>query len=120
MTATQTISEDDVRNQLREIVDPCSESRGIGNNIIDMGLLDSIEIENNEVTVYMRLTSPACHMVSYFDREVETQVETIDGVKSATLETDSGLNWDKNEMTPEGRRRREEYISELRQPAGED
>jgi len=120
MAATQTVSEDEVRKQLRGIVDPCSESRGIGNDIVDMGLIDSIEIEDDEVTVLMRLTSPACHMVSYFNREVETRVETLDGVESVTLETDSGLSWDESKMTPDGRRRREEYVSELRHSAVED
>lgn len=107
------VTESDVRDRLRGIVDPCSESRGIGNDIIDMGLLDSIEIDNGRVTVSMRLTSPACHMVGYFSREVRDRVGALDGVESVTLETDSGLDWDPSKMTAEGRRRRDEYVEQL-------
>jgi metal-sulfur cluster biosynthetic enzyme len=107
------ISEADVKERLRGIVDPCSESRGIGNDIVDMGLLDSVDVDGGHVTVRMRLTSPACHMVGYFSREVSDRVGSLDGVESVELETDSGLNWDQSKMTTAGRRRREEYLGQL-------
>ena len=112
--SSTTVSQSAVRERLDEITDPCSESRDIGNSIVGMGLVDSIDIENGHVTVSMRLTSPACHMVSYFSREIRDRVGTIEGVQSIELETDSGLNWDENRMTPDARRRRDEYLERLR------
>jgi metal-sulfur cluster biosynthetic enzyme len=108
-----------VRERLRGVVDPCSESRGIGNDVIDLGLLEDIEIDDGHVTVSLRLTSPACHMVGHFNREITDRVGALDGVDAVTLETDSGLNWDPSRMTPEGRQRREAYIDRLRE-SGDD
>jgi metal-sulfur cluster biosynthetic enzyme len=120
MAATHSLTRDDIREQLRGIVDPCSESRGIGNDIIDMGLLDGITIDDGHVTVNMRLTSPACHMVSYFNREVEIRVGELEAVEDVTLETDSGMNWDTTRMTEAGRQRRDAYVHNLHDSTDDD
>jgi metal-sulfur cluster biosynthetic enzyme len=108
------VTTDAVREKLREIVDPCSAARGTDNDVISMGLLDSIEIDGTDVTVQMRLTSPTCFMVPYFIRETEERVGGLEGVDSVTLETDAGMEWQPSMMSEDAKRRREEYLDGLR------
>lgn len=112
------VTEDAVRAKLREIVDPCSAARGTDHDVIDMGLLESIDIEDGDVTVNMRLTSPTCYMVPYFIRETENRVRELDGVDSVTLETDAGMEWRPEMMSDDAKRRREEYLDGLEEKYG--
>lgn len=108
----------DVRAKLREVIDPCSASRGTNHDVIEMGLLDSIEIDGSDVTVHLRLTSPTCFMVPYFIRETEDRVGKLDVVDSVKLETDTGMAWRPSMMSEDAKRRREEYLAGLEQRYG--
>ena len=100
-----------VREQLDEIVDPCSAATGSNLDIVEMGLVDTIEIDDGHVDVRMRLTAPTCHMVPYFVREVEDLVGDLSGVDSVELETDYGLEWTEEMMSDEAREHREELFA---------
>lgn len=102
-----------VRRKLREIIDPCCAARGTDNDVIELGLLKSIDIDGTDVTIQMRLTSPACFMVPYFVRETKKRVGGLDGVDSVTLETDAGMEWRPSMMSEDAKRRREEYLEDL-------
>jgi metal-sulfur cluster biosynthetic enzyme len=54
------ITEDAVREALREVVDP-----ELGVNIVDLGLVYGIEIADTTVRVVMTTTSPACPLGNY-------------------------------------------------------
>jgi metal-sulfur cluster biosynthetic enzyme len=101
---------DAVRDALREVVDPCSAGTGSNLDIVEMGLVKSIEISASHVDVEMRLTSPACFMVPYFIDEVEEHVGSLDGVESVDLETDDGFEWSRDMMTETARRRRQAVL----------
>lgn len=101
MTSTET-----VRDALREVVDPCSAATGSNLDIVEMGLLTSVDITGGDVLVEMRLTTPVCQMVPYFVEEIEDRVEPLPGVESVTVETDSGMEWTEEMMTESGKERR--------------
>jgi metal-sulfur cluster biosynthetic enzyme len=92
---------------LDDVIDPCSAGNGTNISIVEMGLLDSIEIDDGDVTVNMRLTSPGCMMIPYFIDEVDERVGSLDGVESVELETDYGYNWRPSMMSEQGQRKRE-------------
>jgi metal-sulfur cluster biosynthetic enzyme len=100
-----------VREQLHEVIDPCSAATGSNLDIVEMGLLDSVDIDGGHVAVRMRLTTPACHMVPYFVREVEERVGDLSGVDSVELETDLGMEWTEDMMSDAARARREELFA---------
>ncbi|TYL37329.1 hypothetical protein CV102_17035 [Natronococcus pandeyae] len=76
-----------------------------------MGLVDTISIDGDHVEVQMLLTTPTCHMVSDFIREVEEQVGDLSGVRSVELQTDHGLEWTEDMMPDEAKARREELFA---------
>lgn len=113
---TETIDSETVRENLRGIVDPCSDSRGISNDIVEMGLipLEGIEVDGDHVTVNMRMTTPSCTMIGYFIDEMEAKLEPLDGIESVTVNADSGLNWSPDLMEEDAIERREAYLDQFR------
>ena len=98
-----------VREQLDQIIDPCSEARGTDISIVEMGLLKSIEIDDETVHVELRITSPSCMMVGYFIEQIEDRVGTLPGVEEVSLETDAGLSWREEMMSEKAKERRRQH-----------
>lgn len=115
MTAAEgRMSEARVRDALREIVDPCSAANGSNLDIVEMGLLKSVEIDKGDVRVKMHLTTPACHMVPYFIEEIEERVGALSGVESVEVETDDGMEWNEDMMSEEAKGKRQAVIDKQR------
>ena len=63
------MTESDVREALREVIDP-----EIGINVVDLGLIYGIEIDGGAIHVTMTMTSPACPLRDYIQDLVESTV----------------------------------------------
>jgi len=111
---------DRVRDALRNVIDPCSAVTGSNLNIVEMGLVRSVDVQDEHVRVAMRVTTPACQMIAYFHSEIENQVESLSGVTSVELEVDDGLNWDEDMMSDDAKRRRQEQLQKRRQAYEEE
>ena len=71
---------------LRQVYDP-----EIPINIYEMGLIYDLDIgDDGTVGVTMTLTSPACPVAGSLPGEVQMRVESVPGVKAASVE----LVWD--------------------------
>ena len=103
---------DELRERMREIVDPCSAATGSNLNVVEMGLVKSIDVEDGHADVEIRLTNPMCHMVSYFMKEIEDRVEEIDGLVSVAVENDGGFEWSEEMMSEEATRKRQAFLDE--------
>lgn len=102
-----------VREELDEIVDPCSEARGTDISIVEMGLLKSIEVADRRVHIELRITSPSCMMVGYFIEQAQKRVGSLDGVEEVTLSTDAGMRWREEMMAESAKGRRRAHQQEL-------
>jgi len=99
-----------VRDALREVVDPCSAATGSNLDVVELGLVKSIAVEDGHVEVDLRLTTPACTMHPYFIRETETHVGALQGVASVEVRTDDGTEWSESLMSAAAKRRRREVL----------
>lgn len=72
---------DAVRKALRQVKDP-----EIGLNIIDLGLVYDVEVEEGEVHVKMTLTSPGCPVGGQIMSEADEVVRMLDGVTGVEVE----------------------------------
>ncbi|MCZ6916173.1 MAG: iron-sulfur cluster assembly protein [Gemmatimonadetes bacterium] len=72
---------DAVRKALRHVKDP-----EVGLNIIDLGLIYDVEIDEGEVHVKMTLTSPGCPAGGQIMREADEVVRMLDGVTGCEVE----------------------------------
>jgi metal-sulfur cluster biosynthetic enzyme len=102
-----------VREQLDDIIDPCSEARGTDISIVEMGLLKEIEVDDSAVHIELRITSPSCMMVGYFIEQATERIGGLPGVEEVTLSTDAGLSWRDDMMAGEAMARRREHQAAL-------
>jgi metal-sulfur cluster biosynthetic enzyme len=63
------MTESDVREALRQVVDP-----EVGVNIVDLGLVYQVDIADDAVRITMTMTSPACPLRDYLQDLVESTV----------------------------------------------
>lgn len=101
-----------VREALREVIDPCSAAAGSNLDIVEMGLVKSIEVSDGHVDIEMRLTTPVCHMVAYFIDEISTHVGSLSDIDSVNLETDDGCEWTEAMLSEEAEEKRQRVLDE--------
>lgn len=90
----------DIREALRHVVDP-----ELGVNIVDLGLVYGIEIEDTRVRVTMTTTSPACPLAEYLKELADSAIrQHVPGVSDITIVVESEPPWDPDMMSDEGRR----------------
>ena len=85
-----------VREALQDVNDP-----ELGIPILDLGLVYGIDCEGpkeENVTVTMTLTSPMCPVGPMFKQAVQSKVESVEGVKSATVDITFTPPWNPREM----------------------
>lgn len=71
-------------------------------NIFDLGLIYDVDIdENNDVTIEMTLTSPACPAVDFILSDVQMKVESVEAVNKVTIELVFDPPWDRTMMSEE-------------------
>jgi len=99
-----------VRESLREVVDPCSAATGSNLDVVELGLVKSVDVEDGHVDVELQLTTPACTMHPYFIREIEREAGALPGVESVAVDTDDGTEWTEEMMSEAAKRRREETL----------
>ena len=82
---------------LRTVYDP-----EIPVNIFELGLIYKVDIDDdNHVQIDMTLTSPACPVAGTLPGEVESKVDSIEGVSGATVEVVWDPPWNPSMMTEE-------------------
>jgi len=76
------MTEADVRQALREVVDP-----ELGVNIVDLGLVYGIEIDGTRARIVMTMTNPACPLLDYLKDLVNSAVkERVPDVHEVDIE----------------------------------
>ncbi len=75
------ITKEQVLEALKNCYDP-----EIPVNIVDLGLVYDVTIQDNRVHVKMTLTSPACPVAPQVGEQARNLVETVPGVAEAMIE----------------------------------
>ena len=88
-----TISE--VQEALRDVYDP-----EIPVNVLDLGLIYDIKIDEGQVYVQMTLTAPGCGMGPYIAQNAEWRIAEIDGVEDVEVDMVFDPPW-RPELIPE-------------------
>src|SRR5438309_2385455 len=98
----ESLTVDGVMNALRNCYDP-----EIPVNIVDLGLVYGVAIDDDSVKVRMTLTTVGCPAHAYLMHQVQTEIEKIPGVKKAEVEIVWEPPWTPDKMSPEARKRLE-------------
>lgn len=88
------VTEEDVREQLKEVIDP-----ELDINIVDLGLIYEIEVDKGQVDILMTLTTPACPLSGVFDEMVRQEVGGIKGVNKVNVDLTFEPRWSPDKMS---------------------
>lgn len=95
----KAVTETAVWETLRQVIDP-----ELGCNIVDLGLVYSVTINEDRVSVLMTLTTPGCPMHESLRTGVRNALLGLEGVEAAEVELVWDPPWHPSMMTEFGRR----------------
>lgn len=73
-------------------------------NVYDLGLIYKIDVsDNGEVALDMTLTAPNCPAADFIMEDIRQKVESVEGVRSATINLVFEPEWDKDMMSEEAK-----------------
>ena len=90
-------SKKEILNALREIVDP-----EIGINIVDLGLIYGIKINNGNVYIKMTLTTKGCPLMQILPSQVKEKIRNLKGVKNVKVELSFEPRWTPKRINKNG------------------
>jgi metal-sulfur cluster biosynthetic enzyme len=93
------LSQEEVISRLHEVIDPCSAATRVPLSIVEMGMIENVEFASGFVMVALRMTSPLCHALPYFEMEIERVLADIAGFVGVKCTFDHGANWEPGNMT---------------------
>jgi len=94
------VTMEEIVKALKECYDP-----EIPVNVWDLGLIYDVAVDGDKVHVKMTLTAPGCPMHTFISQEVRGKLQSINGVKEATVEVVWDPPWSPDKMNPEAKAR---------------
>jgi metal-sulfur cluster biosynthetic enzyme len=91
---------DEVMERLRFCYDP-----EIPLNIVDLGLIYNVEVEEGDVRVEMTLTAQGCPSHTEISRDVKQAILGMPGVNTADVRVVWDPPWTPHRISPEGRKK---------------
>jgi metal-sulfur cluster biosynthetic enzyme len=92
------IDQEDLLTALRTVKDP-----ELGVNVIDLGLIYSVQVQEDQVEVEMTLTTPACPAGPEMLRNAVSALEQVPGVAKANVRLVMSPPWSPDKMTDAAR-----------------
>ncbi|MDH3206385.1 MAG: metal-sulfur cluster assembly factor [Gemmatimonadota bacterium] len=89
------ITEKQVRDALKGVKDP-----ELHLDLVVLGLVYDIEVEEDDVKATISLTSPMCPVAGQIVEDAKQAIEGVEGVKSATVELTFDPPWTPERMSP--------------------
>jgi len=99
MADTQVLGQDSVMEALKDVYDP-----EIPVNVVDLGLIYTVEIADGDVHVEMTLTAPGCGMGDYIAQQAEWRIAEIDDVEDVQVDVVFDPPWTPDMITEDGKR----------------
>ena len=92
------ITKEEVISCIKTVQDP-----EIPVNLYDLGLIYSININNNNIAIEMTLTNPNCPVAGQMPENVGKSIEFLDGLKSVHVKLVWDPPWNKNLMSEDAK-----------------
>ena len=92
-------TQEEVYEVLRTCYDP-----EIPINIVDLGLIYDVGVEDDAVHVKMTLTAPGCGMAGMIAGDAQEKLRSLVGVRDASVEVVWDPPWNPTMISPEGRK----------------
>ena len=99
MPETKELTMDDVKEALRDVYDP-----EIPVNVLDLGLIYDVQINEGQVYVQMTLTAPGCGMGPYIAQNAEWRIAEVEGVVDVEVDMVFDPPWNPEMITEDGKK----------------
>lgn len=92
------ITKEQILEELKAVEDP-----EIGMDVVNLGLVYEVNIDNDKVYIKMTMTAPTCPVTPWILSEVQKIVENLQEVEMADVELVWEPPWNPNMMSEEAR-----------------
>jgi ATP-binding protein involved in chromosome partitioning len=92
------ITQEQIQKALTQVIDP-----ELGRNIVELGMVRDIQIQDGHVDLTLVLTVMACPLKNQLKQDTEAAVRSVPGVESVTVKLDA--------MSPEERQKLQDSLS---------
>jgi metal-sulfur cluster biosynthetic enzyme len=99
MSTAKLINEELIYEALKDVYDP-----EIPVNIVDLGLVYGVEIDDKDVKVKMTLTFAGCGMGPYIAQQAEWRIAEIDEVDDVEVDLIFEPPWNPDMISEEGKK----------------
>jgi len=96
---SESLNKEKVIEALKEVYDP-----EIPVNIVDLGLIYEVEIDNGEVDVKMTFTAAGCGMGPYIAQQAEWAISELEEVEDVNVDIVFEPPWDPEKITEDGKK----------------
>lgn len=90
---------EEVMDTLKKVYDP-----EIGIDIVSLGLVYDVKVENEKVTVKMTMTTPGCPLILPIINAAKSAIESLESVKEADVQLVWDPPWTPDMMSPEAKK----------------
>ena len=97
--ADATLTQENVIGALKNVYDP-----EIPVNVVDLGLIYEVQINEGTVYVQMTLTAPGCGMGPQIAQQAEWAVADLDGIEDVQVEMVFDPPWSPDLITEDGKK----------------
>jgi metal-sulfur cluster biosynthetic enzyme len=94
------VTKEQVYDALQECYDP-----EIPVNIVDLGLVYDVQVEDEKVAVKMTLTAPGCGMGTMIAADARQRILALEGVVDATVDLVWDPPWDPSRISEEAKQK---------------
>ena len=99
MADTQVLGQDSVMEALKDVYDP-----EIPVNVVDLGLIYTVEVADGDVHVEMTLTAPGCGMGPAIAADAQNRILSLPGIDDASVEVVWDPPWHQSMISEEGKK----------------
>jgi len=98
LTSTSTLTKENVLEALKDVFDP-----EIPVNVVDLGLVYDLKVDEGDVDVKMTLTFAGCGMGPYISQQAEWRIAEMDDVEDVNVEMVYDPPWTPDMISEEGK-----------------
>lgn len=91
--------EEEIRKKLKEVVDP-----ELGIDVVNLGFIYGIEVEDEKAKVEMTFTSPGCPMREVVKKDVKNKVKELEEINEVGLNVVFDPPWTLDKMSEKAKK----------------
>ncbi len=93
------VKKEDIIDVLKTVIDP-----EIGLDVINLGLVYEIKVNDDNVYIKMTMTTPGCPLTSWILADAENKIKQVPGVKDVQIELVWDPPWSVDRISEEARK----------------